>query len=90
MSSHRQFVQSFLDIIAARDWDALRAITTPDIKQQILPYSLAQPEVDRETWITKLADTLAFVPDWKITLDEDSVVGDDSGISFHVCDPSNS
>lgn len=85
--SHTQFVQSFLDTIAARDWDALRAITTPDMKQQVLPYSLSQPEVDRETWITKLADTLAFVPDWKITL-EGNVVGDDNGISFHVCSPS--
>lgn len=81
---HADLARAFLDTITDQDWDAFRALTTPDLTQQILPQSFGRPESDRETWITQLKETRAMIPDWRITI-RGGVIGDDSGISFYVC-----
>lgn len=84
--SYAELARAFLNAITDRDWDKFRALTTPDLTQQILPQSIGRLECDRETWIHQLKDTRAMIPDWRIIIQGD-VIGDEKGISFYVRPP---
>lgn len=82
--SHAHLAQDILNAISAQDWDAFLAITTPDLKQQVLPRSLSRPEVDRDTWLARLKVNRAMIPDWKVEIRGD-VISNETGVSFFVC-----
>lgn len=81
--SHAHLAQDILNAISAQDWDAFLAITTPDLKQQVLPRSFNRPECDRDTWLARLKINRAMIPDWKVEIQGD-VVSNETGVSFFV------
>jgi hypothetical protein len=72
-----------VDAINARDWETIRAMTDADVQAEILPRSLGRPILAREDWISSMDRSLAFIPNFKGTVEEVMSVSKDS-VCFHV------
>jgi hypothetical protein len=83
LQEREKLARRVVDAINAQDWDLLRSISHADLKQQILPRSLGRPELNLDEWISRMTNDIAFIPDFKGTVEEVLAVSE-SAVCLHV------